>query len=352
MQRSDVARRPAGSPRDRGVHALRVVRAVRETADARSFVFEIPAELADKYIYQAGQFLTFRLELDGRTHLRSYSMSSSPAIDDQVRVTVKRVSGGVVSNWMNDTLQPGDEIEATVPAGAFVLGEVERDVVAFAGGSGITPVFSIVKTALATSSRRVRLLYANRDRDSVIFGAELAELAERYGDQLAVTHHHDADSGLVREGEIRPLLDSAGDAEFYLCGPEPFMELVERTLLAAGVGTDRIHIERFTPLDPAGPVEPSAEAAAPVRVTVRIGRDTVTGDHRHGSTILQTARFLGLRPPSSCESGSCATCMARVVEGAASMRNNEALTPEEVAEGWVLTCQAVPTGPSVHVVYE
>jgi 3-ketosteroid 9alpha-monooxygenase subunit B len=321
---------------------------VRETADASSFVFEVPSEFEEKYRYRAGQFLTFRVEVLGVSHLRSYSMSS--AVGEELQVTVKRVPGGVVSNWMNDTLRPGDEVEATEPAGAFVLGATGREVVAFAGGSGITPVFSLLKTALATSNRRVRLLYANRDRDSVIFDEELEKLAGLYGDRLVVTHHHDAGSGPVRESQIRSLQDVVDDAEFYVCGPSPFMELVERTLAAGGAAADRIHVERFAP--PNEPDRPDDDVAEPTRLTVRIGRRTVTGDHRPGSTILLTARSLGVRPPSSCETGSCATCMARVVEGSVLMRNNEALTPEEVAEGWVLTCQAVPTSPSVHVVYE
>jgi 3-ketosteroid 9alpha-monooxygenase subunit B len=316
--------------------------------DASSFIFEVPAQFAEKYVYQAGQFLTFRVEVAGESYLRSYSMSS--AVGEELQVTVKRVPGGVVSNWMNDTLRAGDEIEATVPTGAFVLGDTGREIVAFAGGSGITPVFSILKTALATSTRMIRLLYANRDHESVIFERDLKALADRYGNRLVVTHHHDADSGFVQASQIRSVQDAAGDAEFYVCGPGPFMDLVEHTLLAGGVTADRIHVERFTP--PEEPDEPEGDGAKPVRLTVQVGRRTVTGDQRPGSTILLAARSLGLRPPSSCETGSCATCMARVVEGSVLMRNNEALEPAEVAEGWVLTCQAVPTSSSVHVVYE
>jgi 3-ketosteroid 9alpha-monooxygenase subunit B len=316
--------------------------------DASSFIFEVPAQFAEKYAYQAGQFLTFRVEVAGVFYLRSYSMSS--AVGEELQVTVKRVPGGVVSNWMNDTLRAGDEIEATVPTGAFVLGDAGREIVAFAGGSGITPVFSILKTALATSTRMIRLLYANRDHESVIFERDLEALTDRYGDRLVVTRHHDAASGFVQAGQIRSAQDAAGDAEFYVCGPGPFMNLVERTLLAGGVTADRIHVERFTP--PEEPDEPEGDGAEPVRLTVQVGRRTVTGDQRPGSTILLAARSLGLRPPSSCETGSCATCMARVVEGSVLMRNNEALEPAEVAEGWVLTCQAVPTSSSVHVVYE
>ncbi len=329
---------------------MKIAAVLRETADATSFVLDVPDGLAESYSYRAGQFLTFRVELDGVTHARSYSMSSSPLLDERMRVTVKRVPGGVVSNWMNDVLAPGDEIAATVPAGSFVVGGDDGEVVAFAGGSGITPVLSIVKTVLAGSGRRVRLLYANRDWDSVIFRRELEELSGRYADRLAVEFHHDDERGLLGPEAVRAFADGTGPGEFFVCGPEPFMDCVRKALADAGVAEARVRFERFTP-EPESAVEPPGQAP-PVRVSVRLGRQDVSGEARAGSTLLQCARALGLRAPSSCESGSCATCMARVVEGSARMRNNEALTPEEVDEGWVLTCQAVPTTPSVRVVYE
>lgn len=336
--------------RDHGFHPLRVKRVVRETADASSFVFEVPAELVDAFSYEPGQFLTFRTEIDGETYLRCYSMCSAPAVGDELQVTVKRVPGGVVSNWMNDALVAGDVIDATLPAGVFNL-QAERDVVAFAGGSGITPVFSILKTALATTSRRVHLLYANRDRESVIFATELDELTSRYSDRLLVTHHLDIEDGYVDDAEIGPFVKLSADADFYICGPGPFMDVVERTLLDGAVDSERIHIERFTPPETIVPDEVADQAPDAVQVTIELDRRTEVAEYRHGSTILQTARQVGMRPPFSCESGTCATCMAKIVEGAAMMRNNSALTEDEVADGWVLTCQAVPTTPTVHVIY-
>ena len=278
-------------------------------------------------------------------------MSSAPALDEEFQVTVKRVAGGVVSNWMNDTLQSGAVIDATLPAGVFCLGPEEREVVAFAAGSGITPVFSIVKTALATTSRRVRLLYANQDRDATIFAAELDALAERHRDRLQLTHHFDVEMGFVDGDEVRSFAAAATDAEFYVCGPGPFMDIVEETLVGEGVDPRHIHIERFTPPEQLDLQETADEAPAAVQVTIELDRRVVTGDYRHGTTILQTARQLGLRPPFSCEAGNCATCMAKLVEGGASMHTNSALTDDEVAEGWILTCQAVPTTPTVKVVY-
>jgi ferredoxin-NADP reductase len=344
---------PPGAGRDLGFHALRVVRVARETADATSFVLDVPAELRPAFAYAAGQFCNFRVVLDGQEHQRCYSMSSSPDVDAELTVTVKRVPGGVVSNWMNDTLGPDDVIDAGVPTGLFRLGPGDGDVVAFGAGSGITPIFSILKTALATTSRRVRLLYANRDPDAVIFASELDALLATHPDRLTVHHHHDVDHGFVGPDTVRALLDGAADPEYFVCGPGPFMDIVEQTLLDSGVDPDRIRIERFTPADPRTASElVEVEAAPATQVTVRRNGKVATGEHRPGTTLLQMARELGMSPPSSCEAGNCATCMAMLVEGEATMRANNALTPEEVTEGWVLTCQAVPSSPKVSVIYE
>jgi ferredoxin-NADP reductase len=332
-------------------HPLPIRRVERESTDAASSVLDVPAELRDAFSYEAGQFLTFRVWVDDQPHLRCHSMSSSPAVDSELQVTVKRVPGGVVSNWMNETLAPGHVVEATRPAGVFCLGPGDGDVVAFSAGSGITPVFSLLKAALSTTSRRVRLLYANRDRDAVIFGAELDVLVERYRGRLEVVHHLDVERGFVDADALGPFVEATPGAEFYVCGPTPFMDLVEGALSAHGVDAAHIHIERFTPASPPGPPATSDGAEGPAasetgsttaRVTVELDGRTDTVDHHPGTTILQTARQMGMTPPFSCESGSCATCMAKLVEGAAEMHVNNALTDDEVADGWVLTCQAVP----------
>jgi 3-ketosteroid 9alpha-monooxygenase subunit B len=345
----------AGSTlRDHGFHRLRVARVVRETADACSLVFEVPEELAGTYAYAAGQFCNLRIDIGGEPQIRCYSMSSSPEVDDELQVTVKRVAGGLVSNRLVDGVAAGDVLEVSAPAGFFQLTPVEGDLVAFAAGSGITPVFSLVKSALATTARRVRLLYANRDRPSVIFDDELRTLKQHHPDRLTVSHRLDEEQGFVDADAVRAFLGASAHGEHYICGPAPFMEVVEQALLSAGVEAASVHIERFTPAEL--PVPPAragevAEAAGTTRVTIDLDGNRQSTDHRPGTTILQTARQMGMSPPFSCESGSCATCMARLVEGSVSMYVNNALTPEELDEGWVLTCQSVPTTAVVHVVY-
>jgi ferredoxin-NADP reductase len=351
--------------RAHGYHPLRVNAVVRETHDTRSYVLDVPDELADTFRYRAGQFCTFRVFIGGEQHLRSYSMSSAPETDGDLTITVKRVAGGVVSNWFNDCVAPGAVLEVTKPAGVFCVRDGRRPIVAFCGGSGVTPVMSIVKSVLATTRRPVRLLYANRDRRSVIFEGQLRSLLTRAADRLEVRHHFDTDGGLVDGSAVAEFAAPSLDGDFYICGPGPFMDLVEATLLDAGVGPASIAIERFDgPGAPATSGAGATEAArsdaavaatdaeVPETVTIILGGRKSAIGYRQGDTVLETARRGGLQAPFSCEAGNCATCMAILREGSASMRANNALTPDEVDEGWILTCQALPRGRSVTVEYE
>src|SRR5918997_6245261 len=195
--------------RDHGFHPVPIRRVVAETAEAASFVLDIPAELAGAFAYEAGQFLTFRVEVEVEPLLRCYSMSSSPAVDDELQVTVKRVPGGAVSNRMIDRLRPGAVVEVTRPAGVFCLAPGDGDIVAFSAGSGITPIFSLLKTALAVTDRRVRLLYANRDRDAVIFRDQLDALVEQHPGRLEVVHHLDVEHGFVDAHALGPFIEES-----------------------------------------------------------------------------------------------------------------------------------------------
>ncbi|WP_124713934.1 ferredoxin--NADP reductase [Mycolicibacterium nivoides] len=334
-----------------GFTPVRIKQVIRETSDAVSLVLDIPAPSVDRFRYAAGQFITIRATVDEGEHRRCYSMSSSPAVDPDLRITVKRDRDGLVSNWINDSVSVGDELHVAPPEGRFVLTTTERNVVTFAGGSGITPVFSLVHSALATT-RKVRLFYANRNLDSVIFREALATLAEGNNGRFAVHHHLDEIDGMVSTEHIaRFIADSARDnTDYYICGPAPFMDTVERVLLDTGIPKQQIHLERFSVA--AIPPPDATEPVVTEEVTIELGRSTATAPYRAGNTLLQTARLAGLKAPSSCETGSCGTCMAQVVEGSARMLNNDALDDDEVAEGWVVTCQALPTSRTVRVVYE
>ena len=344
--------------RQHGYHRLRVKEVVHETDDASSFVLEVPPELAATFQYRPGQFCTFRFRIDGDEQLRSYSMSSAPATDPDLTVTVKRVANGVVSNHFLDHVAAGDTVELTKPAGVFCPQDAERPVIGLCGGSGVTPVVSIAKQVLATSARPVRLLYANRNAGSVIFEAQLLELETAHSGRLEVRHHLDEAGGFLGPEEVAMFVGSQLDADFYICGPGPFMDLVERVLAEQGVAQERVFIERFL-VEQQEKDDAAADAGGdagtrdgPTEVTVVLDKNRVVVTYQRGDTLLETARRGGLRPPFSCESGNCATCMAFLKEGAADMRANNALTPEEVEEGWVLTCQAVPRGGTVTVEYE
>jgi ferredoxin-NADP reductase len=334
---------------DHEYHPLVVVDVIDETADTRSFVLGIPPEFVESFSYAAGQFCTFRATIDGEPVVRSYSMSSSPDTDDPFTTTVKRVPEGRMSNWMNDVLASGDVIDVMRPTGLFVLHPREVPIVAFAGGSGITPVISIIKSALITTDRPITLVYANRDADSVIFRDDLARLASASGDRLSVHLHLDSDGGFLDAERCAAFVGDSSDADFYVCGPGPYMDTVESGLAIVGIDPGQLFIERFViPEDvPADHAVSTTES-----VVIKLGKQTHTLGYRPGDTILETARSGGISPPFSCEAGNCATCMAHLDAGSATMRVNNALTPEELEDGWVLTCQAIPTSTEVVVDYD
>jgi len=337
---------------DHEYHQLAVVGVVDETADSRSFVLEIPPGLASTFAYKAGQFCTFRATIDGELVVRSYSMSSSPDTAEPFTTTVKRVPGGRMSNWMNDALAPGATIDVMRPTGLFVLHERDVPVVAFAGGSGITPVISIVKSALATTTRPVRLVYANRSAEAVIFVDELERLRSGFGDRLSVHHHLDSEHGFLDPARCAAFATEHTNADFYICGPGPYMDTVEAGLARVGVGPKQVFIERFIVPDEVQVARDGSGSEVPESLVIRLGRRKQTVAYHPGDTVLEAARRGGLRPPFSCEAGNCATCMAHLDEGSVAMRVNNALSDDELSDGWVLTCQSVPTSAQLVVNYD
>ena len=335
---------------------LRVTRVIDETHDARSFVLEVPPELAPRFRYRAGQFLSFKVPHAGKVLTRSYSLSSSPDCDTLHKFTVKRVDGGRISHWVNDYVKPGDVLLVTPPAGLFVLNDKRRRIVLFAGGSGITPVISLIKTALATTDRRLELVYANRDARSVIFESEIEALRSGSEGRLSVIHSLDDRDGFLDVDRVKHLVVDASEADFYLCGPGPFMDTVERALAALHVPSEQVHIERFvSPTDP-DEVAREATVAAPdegAPETITIVLDGVAREvpYRPGERVLEAARRAGLDPPFSCEEGYCSCCMAKLARGRVKMAANDCLTPDLLAEGWVLTCQSECVSQHVRIEY-
>ncbi|MEV6444420.1 ferredoxin--NADP reductase [Amycolatopsis sp. NPDC051716] len=343
------------------VYTLTVADVVVETPDARSVVFEIPPEHASAFAYRAGQFLTLKIPSDRTGSVaRCYSLSSAPH-ENRVQVTVKRTDGGYGSSWVCSSLKPGMRIDVLAPAGVFSPASVDEDFLLFAGGSGITPVMAILKTALETGSGRVVLVYANRDENSVIFAGELASLAKRYGDRLVVVHWLESVQGLPDVSQLRGLASAYTSHEAFLCGPAPFMAAVREALGQLGVPRDRVHVEKFTSLtgnpfeDVAEEPEPEAEPEsdeAPASLTVELDGETRSMAWPRRRKLLDHLLGAGLDAPYSCREGQCSACACRVVSGEVKMLHNEVLDAEDMADGIVLACQSLPVTDEVSISYE
>jgi ring-1,2-phenylacetyl-CoA epoxidase subunit PaaE len=351
-------------------HALRVAEIVPETADANSIRFEIPAELRDRFAFKAGQHLTLRATINGEEVRRNYSLCTAPDEQDWM-VTVKRIGGGLFSNWVGNNLKPGDVVDVMPPHGSFTsefAATSARHLVGIAGGSGITPVISLIKTALRSEpNSRFTLLYGNRDSSSVIFLEALAGLKDKYLGRFELYHFLDGEeqdielfNGMLDrvrcDDAILNLVPDAADvSDWFICGPGPMMDAAEGALLDRNIPKDRIHIERFTADRPAEAVAREiAELqtkAAGVTVAVTLDGRTRKVAFTAGN-ILDSARASGLPAPFACKAGVCATCRAKVTSGKVEMAARYGLTDEEVADGYILTCQSVPLGDGVAVDYD
>jgi len=325
-------------------HNLRVAEVIEETSDSKSFVFEVPPELAERFSYRSGQFLTFRVEVDGHRIVRCYSLASAPDLDARPKVTIKRVDEGRVSNWMNDHVVVGTTLEVMHPAGHFCLRESDSPILLFGGGSGITPIISIIKTALKTTSRPVKLLYANRNDQSIIFKEELTTLFSQYPDRLELVHRLDDVHGFVDASFVVQEVGPRTDADFYICGPGPFMDVVENALAGLHVDPSQIFIERFE--SPEGPISSEAvDTSGGARVTIKLDGNETEVEVGEGETILAAARRVGLEAPFACEEAYCGCCMAKVVEGDVEMLTNDGgIDQRQIDQGWVLTCQGIVKG--------
>jgi ring-1,2-phenylacetyl-CoA epoxidase subunit PaaE len=351
-------------------HALRVAEIVPETAEANLIRFDIPAELREAFAFRAGQHLTLRATIEGEEVRRNYSLCTAPADADWI-VTVKRIGAGLFSNWVGDRLKPGDTLDVMVPHGSFTTEfdpANQRHLVGIAGGSGITPVMSLTKTLLLEEPySRFTLLYGNRDSSSVIFLEALAGLKDKHLGRFEIYHFLDQEeqdielfNGMLNRERIDDaivhLVPDAVDVDgWFICGPGPMMDAAEGALLDRSIRKQRIHIERFTADRPPEAVtrEIAQLQSEAEGVTVAV---TLDGRTRRvpfaAGNILDSARAAGLPAPFACKAGVCATCRAKVTKGKVEMAARYGLTDEEVAEGYVLTCQSVPLGDGVAVDYD
>jgi ring-1,2-phenylacetyl-CoA epoxidase subunit PaaE len=345
---------------------LRIRDVRRETPECVSLAFEVPPELADEYRFAQGQHLNLRAELAGEETRRSYSICSG--VDDgELRVAIKKVPGGRFSSWANESLRAGDAIDVMTPEGRFFTpldAGAARHYVAFAAGSGITPVLSLLRTTLAREPRsRFTLVYGNRRLASTMFHEALWELKDRYLTRLALFNVFSREqqevelfNGRIDAAKVRAFLEQLipvdGIDEAFVCGPASMIDEVEGALVAAGVPRDHVHVERFGVPGAAAAVVDDAEAAEATVTLVVDGVRREIDFHRGQHSILEAGRAAGIDLPYSCKGGMCSTCRARLLDGEVKMAKNYALEPHEVAAGFVLTCQSYPLTPRVVISFD
>ena len=354
-------------------HPLKIKSITRETPDCVSLAFEVPLELREAFRYQPGQYLTLRREHAGEELRRSYSLCSSP-LDDEWRVAIKQVPGGRFSTLaVAEGLRAGDVLDVLPPQGRFVarLDPVQaRRYALFAAGSGITPILSIAKTILLTEpGSRVYLVYGNRGRNSIIFKEQLEGLKNKFLERLSVLHVLSREQGesdllfgrldyakateILQKALPTPQLD-----ECFICGPEEMIHGVRQALAEAGVADEHVHFELFTSTISkdkklAPTPRPAGEDDQKSQVLLHLdGRGYRLDMSYYGDTVLDAALAAGIDAPYSCKNGMCSTCRARVTSGTAAMDVNYSLSEREVAQGYVLTCQARPTTPAVTVDFD
>ncbi|MFM0503351.1 2Fe-2S iron-sulfur cluster-binding protein [Paraburkholderia caffeinilytica] len=380
---------------DSRFHRLKVADVIAESADARSFVFDLPQALHDAFSYRPGQFLTLKVPCADATVQRCYSLSSAPGIDRAPKITVKRVRDGRVSNWMCDSIQPGDELDVMAPAGVFTPRSLDGDLLLFAGGSGITPVLSILKSALVNGRGMLTLIYANRDAQSVIFSEELRQLGQRHAGRLRVIHWLDSVQGIPQQRHLEELARPWSTQECFICGPALFMENALAAMLALGLPRAKVHVERFAslpdlPVEPGGsgatgvsgiggatgatgvlgvpgaptsyaapelPDAPSAPAPSHTASATNAAIETVLDGATFavicetGETLLDAMLRADVPAPNSCRSGLCGACMCRVESGSVTLNANHVLDAADLADGWTLACSATPASATLRVVF-
>jgi ring-1,2-phenylacetyl-CoA epoxidase subunit PaaE len=349
-------------------YQLPIQRVWNETSDAVAISFDVPEALRDVFTYKHGQYITLKTDIDGANERRAYSLCSSPYLDEPLTIAVKKVSDGKMSTWLNEHVRQGAMLDVMAPMGSFTIAlspDNARHILCFAGGSGITPILSIIKSTLVVEpSSRVTLVFANVSDTSVMFTEQLAHLRNQYPDRFAVVHVLEADragiahiTGRLNEHSIAGLLEEVvqkfDDVEAFLCGPEGLMNVARAYLLAHGLPIERIHQEYFS-ISTTSETAMSESSAELVTRTVKIrlyGQDHEF-DVQPDETFLSAAQRANLDPPYACQIGACCTCRAKLVTGSAIMDEREALSDDEIADGYILTCQAHPTSDGCFADYD
>jgi 3-ketosteroid 9alpha-monooxygenase subunit B len=336
----------------RDYYQVPVAEVIRETAEASSLVLDVPPTLAGTFAYRPGQFITVRVPSDRTGSVaRCYSLCSSPQAGDLPAITVKRTAGGYASNWLLDNVTAGTVLDLLPPAGTFCPRSLDGDFLLFAAGSGSTPIMSILKSVLAAGRGRVALVYANRDDQSVIFTSELRKIATAAGGRLVVMHWLDSLQGTPTAAGIAALAEPYATWEPYICGPDPYLTAVRAALAQLGVPARRVRAERFLSLAENPFEETPATGGVAATLTVELDGATRVLPWQPGARMLDVLIGAGLTAPHSCRQGICGACACRLTGGEVEMAHNEVLEAADLADGYILACQAVPLTPEVRVTY-
>ncbi|WP_282134837.1 ferredoxin--NADP reductase [Seonamhaeicola maritimus] len=345
-------------------HKLTIKNIKRETEKAISISFNLPDNLKDTFAYKAGQYITLKTTLDGNEVRRDYSLCTSPK-SNELKVAIKAVVDGTFSAFANKHLKAGDTLEVAPPKGRFVFEPNDnktKNIAAFAAGSGITPVLSIIKCALEEEVHsKVILVYGNKSTQDTMFLNELLELQHEYKDRFSIQFvfsqkdEENSIFGRIEKSTVNYVMKNKHkhievDA-FYLCGPEAMIHTVKDVLTDHGIEENRIHFELFKAAKPAE-INDEAVSEGKTNITVIVDDEETTFEMSQKQTVLEAALDEDLDAPYSCQGGICSSCLARIKEGEATMRQNNILTESEVAEGLILTCQANPTTPTLIVDYD
>jgi 3-ketosteroid 9alpha-monooxygenase subunit B len=341
------------------VHEVRVREVIAETADSVTLVLDVPREVAPRFDYTCGQFLTLRVPSSTTGSVaRCYSLSSSPSSDSNLAVTVKRTAGGYASNWLCDNAVPGSSLEVLEPSGTFVPATLDRNVLLCAAGSGITPIMSIAKTVLAGGVGRVIVLYANQNRESIIFDRQLAELERTYSQRFEVVHWLVDELGLPTAAALASLVRTRAFDDVFICGPAGFMSVMQTALSSIDVAAERIRREEYRSLD-RNPFESSATAtqSSPPKgdhptVEVEINGENHTFAWPKNTPLLDVLLDNGIDAPYVCRESICGTCVCSVRKGKTRMLLHDALTDDDIEMGVTLACQTLPESDEVYIAFD
>jgi ring-1,2-phenylacetyl-CoA epoxidase subunit PaaE len=343
-------------------HTLKIQSIVRQTEKAVSITFDVPTNLSAEFNFKAGQYITLKAVINETEIRRDYSLSSSPKSGD-LTVTIKEIEGGVFSTYANKSLNIGDSLEVGMPNGRFIYESQSEDIksiVAFAAGSGITPIMSIARTVLETGNDNVVLIYGNKSPEKTIFYKEILKLQSTYLNRFKVqfvyseSNNDGALFGRIDVSNINYVIKNTVQLEpsqlFYLCGPEEMIKTTTAILSEKGIREERILFELFT----ASNVVPENKSInkGESEITMLVDDEETTLMMPQNQTILEAALANDIDAPYSCQGGVCSSCICRVTEGSAKMRQNNILTDNEVAEGLVLSCQAEPASSLLKVDFD